>query len=250
VSAIHQLVDGPLGKLVEAKNLASSSRNYILAGLIKDLEVKLTTLTRQLSKLEAEELVCVASEDFARAAELIDEACPLRASLDACLAEASSCMLNLVVPASSPPVHGPQMAAHFPPVDRHSPLAASGTSAVATLATAPPMDTPVTSPATSASKPSKRVKAFQLTGQKSQITKAGGVYRDLDLRSVDRGTALILLETRLNETRDHRALATIPEEENSPVTEQSDASGSSDSEGNSAGSGDEQGGSIDPHNAN
>jgi hypothetical protein len=76
------------------------------------------------------------------------------------------------------------------------------------------------------------------------------VYRDLDLRSVDRGTALILLETRLNETRDHRALATIPEEENSPVTEQSDASGSSDSEDDSAGSGDEQGGSIDPHNVN
>jgi len=69
VSAIHQLVDGPLGKLVEAKNLASSSRNYILAGFIKDLEVKLTTLTRQLSSLEAEELACVATEDFARAAE-------------------------------------------------------------------------------------------------------------------------------------------------------------------------------------
>jgi hypothetical protein len=40
------------------------------------------------------------------------------------------------------------------------------------------------------------------------------------------------------------------EEENSPVTEQSDASGSSDSESYSAGSGDEQGGSIDPHNVN
>jgi len=40
------------------------------------------------------------------------------------------------------------------------------------------------------------------------------------------------------------------EEENSPVTEQSDASGSSDSESDSAGSGDEQGGSIDPHNVN
>jgi len=99
-----------------------------------------------------------------------------------------------------------------------------------------------------------KINSRHLANLKSQITRAGGEYKDLNLKCSN-ADAFVLLQERLRGVLASSALAIIPEveenslgtsvEERSPVPEHSDASSPSDSEDGSDGSGDELVGSID-----